>query len=184
MGKSTKKIKQSIAESYIDGNGEIQEVNKKVQFQYEKEPAYVKLYIADLMLLNGLPKSHTTVLYGLFKYMRYADEENGQVVVVSSYIKNQIVKNNPNEIQNVQTVSNAISNLKRKGILIEVGRAAYLINPNVIGKGDWRDISELRMTLTYNSNGREMTTSTTKRKKTEIIDFKKKEQEREKEKKE
>ena len=152
-----KTIKESIEVQKIDENGEISEIEKKITYKVPKEPEFVKLYLADLMLLNGLPASHTSVLYSLLRYMTYADDDkNPQVIFANSFVKRQILMENP-EIMSTQTITNAISNLKKKGILEEVGRAAYRVNPRIIGKGDWRDIQNLRLNILYNKDGKNVT---------------------------
>ena len=131
----------------------------------------MKLYLEGLNILKDLPKSHTAVFYSLLRYMTYADDKNGQVVIVTSFVKKEILMENP-EILSTQTIMNAISNLKKKGILEDVGRAAYRVNPRIIGKGEWRDIQNLRLSLFYDKMGRTVTADFNYSDEEKIIDIK------------
>lgn len=161
--KRAKIIREWIENTTVDENGEFIKEDKKVTYRVDKEPDFVKLYLDDLMLLEGLPKSTAAVFYELLKFMTYADSENGQIVIINSYVRKQIL-NSVKGISNPQTITNAISALKKVGILSEVDRATYRVNPKLIGKGDWRDIlnlrtriSEIRMNVVYSENGRQIT---------------------------
>ena len=152
--KHAKMVKQWLEETTVNEDGEILQENKKVTYSVAREPNFVKLYLDDLGRLKNLRKSHISVLYSLLKFMNYADDKNApQVVVVNSYIKKQILLESP-DIRSTQTIADAISALKKAGILISVDRTAYRVNPDIIGKGEWRDILELRMNITYNITGR------------------------------
>ena len=41
-----------------------------------------------------------------------------------------------------------------KHILIRKDRGVFLANPNIFGKGNWKDIEQLRLLLTYDSKGK------------------------------
>ena len=166
-----KTIKESVEVQQIDENGEIKGVEKKITYQVPKEPEFVKLYLADVMLLNGLPASHTSVLYSLLRYMTYADDKNPQVIFANSFVKRQIIMENP-DIMSTQTIMNAISNLKKKGILEEVGRATYRVNPRIIGKGDWRDIQSMRLNVLYDKTGRTVTADFNYSDEEKVVDIK------------
>lgn len=169
--KNQKTIKESVEIQKIDENGEVKELSKKITYKVDKEPEFVKLYLDDIMLLKGLPKSHTAILYSLLRHINYADDKNGQVVIVTSFVKKEILMENP-EILSTQTIMNAISNLKKKGILEDVGRAAYRVNPRIIGKGEWRDIQNLRLSLFYDKMGRTVTADFNYTDDEKIIDIK------------
>lgn len=46
-------------------------------------------------------------------------------------------------------VSNAITELVKGKILYRVGTGAYNFNPYLFGKGDWQDVSRLRLEVNY-----------------------------------
>lgn len=159
-------LKQTTEIETIDfETGELKQVTKEKRYSIPQEPPYIKMYLEDIAKLKGLRKSHLIVLCCLLEKMNYANE-NGQVIYVNSVMKKEIL-NSSKELNSTQTVTDAISALKKKEILLSVGRSTYRINPQIFGKGDWRDILKLReikMIITYNYSGRNIQTETTEQK--------------------
>ena len=157
--KTTKTIKELVSKEVVDvSTGELFYEESKRTYSVGKEPNFVKLYFDDLATLNKLPKSAISVLLALLPYAKYADEN--QIVTINSYTKKQILISNK-EIGSTQTINNAITTLKKANILRPIDRATYKINPYIIGKGEWRDILNLRLNIFYSSEGREMTAEVT-----------------------
>ena len=157
--KKDKVVKETIVTEKVDGTtGEFMSSESKKTYSVAKEPNFVKLYMSDLASIYQLPKSSILVLLSLLSHTAYADE--GQIVTINSYTKKQILFANK-EIGSTQTINNAVSHLKKIGILNQVDRATYKLNPYIIGKGEWRDILNLRLTINYSVLGREVTTEVT-----------------------
>ena len=139
--------------------GEIKSSNEvRKTFSVSKEPAFVKMYLDDLGMLHGLSRSNISVLHSLLKHMNFADDDIPQAVLINSFLKKQILMENPN-LNHTQTVTNSISELKKAGILEELGRGAYRFNPFLFGRGEWKDIEKLReikVTLVYDETGKSM----------------------------
>lgn len=111
-----------------------------------KEPDFVKLYLDDVMKLNDIPAKKTDVLYLLLKKMNYDNE----ITVVASH-KREIAKQlSCSKI----SVEKTLGLLVEKGILIRKDRGVFLANPNIFGKGNWKDIEQLRLLLTYDIKGK------------------------------
>ena len=152
-------MKETVVVEKVDGQtGELISEESKKTYSIAKEPNFVKLYMSDLASIYQLPKSSILVLLSLLPHTSYADE--GQIVTINSYTKKQILFANK-EIGSTQTINNAVSHLKRVGILSLIDRATYKLNPNIIGKGEWRDILNLRMTIDYSVDGRKIKTEIT-----------------------
>lgn len=118
------------------------------------EPNFVKLYLDDILYLSDLPKGLNSVLYNLLKRMSY-----GNQIVVNAGIKRQIA----GEISlAVSTVNNSITKLVKGHVLFRVETGIYTVNPNLFGKGEWKDIAQLRMHVTYDINGRSFNTEVNK----------------------
>ena len=117
-------------------------------------PDFLKLFVDDLALLEKLPKSVSSVLLALLKEVRYNDDG---VFFINSFVKKQILTN-CKSLHSTQTVSNSISVLKKKGILIDKGREAYIFNPELFGCADFYNIQNLQLHIFYDSNGRTLTT--------------------------
>lgn len=110
------------------------EVSQKTH-RYPAEPPYVKLYLGDILReLNGLPASHTEVLFQLLNYVTYTDNDSPMTVFINSQIKRNIIENT--SIRRIQTIDNVLSQLVQRGILIRPYRGTYQFNPHIFGKGD------------------------------------------------
>ena len=119
-----------------------------------KEPDYVKLYLRDIALLNNLRPSTNNILYELLKLMDYRNR-----IVLNSALKKEIAT----EIGvSVKTIDNALNLLLKQNIVLRKGVGLFIGNPNLFGKGEWRDIRELRMTVTFNEEGRTISTEVIK----------------------
>ena len=155
-----KVIKELQRTDVVDAEtGEVKSSNEvRRTFSVSKEPAFVKMYLDDLGMLHGLSRSNISVLHSLLKHMNFADDDIPQAVLVNSFLKKQILMENPN-LNHTQTVTNSISELKKAGILEELGRGAYRFNPFLFGRGEWKDIERLReikVTLVYDETGKSM----------------------------
>lgn len=133
----------------VSPDGEV--INELSQRQYktisyEKEPNYVKLYTDDISRLFQLPSSASDVLSCLVKYMTYKTN----IVVLYGPVKTAICKE-----LNMQknTLNKAIDNLFKKGLIIRVSHACYMIDPQLFGKGSWSDVSSMRMMIQYDEKG-------------------------------
>lgn len=114
----------------------------------QKEPDYVKLYLADLAMINDIPKWVTGILFELIKRMNYENE-----IILNSVIKKRIAT----ELGIVtQTIDNALGTFVKKQILVRVGVGVYLANPYLFGKGDWNGIRKIRLTIGYSERGKEI----------------------------
>lgn len=140
-------INQIIETKLInEETGEIKQTETRTNFTVTKEPNFIKIYLDDIVYFSQLPSSSSGILFSIAKRMGY----DNKIVLVKN-IKEDIAKENNLDLG---TINNAISNFKKKNILIPDGRSTYIINPNLIGKGSWTDISKLRMEIQYTSKGR------------------------------
>ena len=115
-----------------------------------KEPDYVKLYLSDIQMLNNLPKWTDRILHELLRMMNYRNQ-----IVLNSSIKKEIAA----EFKiHIKTIDNALVMLVKQNILIRKDKGLYLGNPLLFGKGEWKDIRELRLTIHYTKEGRTMST--------------------------
>ena len=124
----------------------------KTQHTYTipKEPDYVKLYLDTLGTFTnneGLDKSLNDLLLETLKRMTYATEE--QVVIMNSYIKKAIAEECG---KSVKRLEQALTIWVKEKIMIRVGRGVYKVNPYIFGKGDWREIYNIRATFDF-ANG-------------------------------
>lgn len=131
--------------------GEILEMEQSIGTRtiYKQEPPYIKLYLQDILYLNDVPKSLTNVLYALLSYVTYADQENGMCIPLNGFIKSQIREKCG--MDNPRTLNNALSKLVKGNILKRIGTGTYQLNPYFFGRGDWKDIANIRATWNYDA---------------------------------
>jgi hypothetical protein len=104
----------------------------------DKEPPYVKMYINDIGIWQGLSPGETAILYQVSSAVDYDG-----IVSLSKYHKDKIKK-----ILDVSDgfIRNTLTKLVAKHILLktEAYSGVYKLNPYWFGKGDWKDIIEQR----------------------------------------
>jgi len=142
-----KKVLLRTEQDVIDNEtGEVISSKSYKTVKVENEPDYVKLYLADIARLNNLPKGSSAILYELLKFMTY---EN--IIVLNAFIKEQIAKKLGT---NVNVLQHQIGSIIDEGIMCRVGRGTYLVNPDLFGRGKWQEIHDMRLTITYDADGR------------------------------
>ena len=114
------------------------------------EPDYIKLYLADIGMLNGLPGAANPVLNELLKLMDYKNR-----IILNASIKREIAKDLD---ISVKTIDNALGLLLKQNVLIRKDIGLFLGNPHLFGKGEWKNIRELRLTIHYTEKGRVINT--------------------------
>lgn len=151
MNKRKKTIIQQMDrfETIVDtttGEVKSEKTTSMNRFKIEPEPDFVKLYIKDLSRIIGLSNTDNDVVLALLRNMNYDN-----IIALNAYTRKQmceIMKIKPN------TLSHVLSKLIDKNILKKLGANTYEMNPYLYGKGKWEDIRELRMTFTYDKDGR------------------------------
>lgn len=118
------------------------------------EPDYVKLYLADIAMLNGLPGAANPILHELLKIMDYKNR-----IILNASIKREIAHDLG---ISVKTIDNALGLLLKQNVLIRKDIGLFLGNPHLFGKGEWKNIRELRLTVHYTEKGRVINTEVLK----------------------
>lgn len=127
--------------------GEIEESTVVTTFteKIPNEPAFIKLYLADILYLKGLQTTQSSLLFALLQQMNYQNE-----IVLNASIKRRIAKDVG---LTTGTIDNNLSNFVKKNILFRVDRGVYQANPILFGRGEWKDIYKLRLEVEYSNNG-------------------------------
>lgn len=130
--------------------GEVIASSKETIIQFPAEPEYIKLYLDDINRIYELPND--SILYEVMKRMDYDG-----LINLSKYAKDLICKKLDLK---PQTLANYLQILKKKDIITAVGTGTFMPNPNLFGKGSWKDIYNRRKTyesiklqITYKSDG-------------------------------
>lgn len=141
------RIKTSSVETIVGQFGEMVTQRKNTTLSWGEEPAYIKMYLQDIMYLNDIPKKYAALTACLLRRMSYASEEEGMCVVLVPMTKKAICQ----ELgwQRVTSLNNALQKLIDGKIIYRVARGVFKMNPYLFGKGEWQDVSRLRMEINY-----------------------------------
>jgi hypothetical protein len=116
-----------------------------------KEPSYIKIYLDTVLTFKDVSKSLNPILFEFLKYMSYAnvyDNTGGQIIFVNKLMKEVVAKSTNVTIKRVEQ---AITQFVKAGIFKRIGVGTYQVNPNIFGKGDWKDIKKIRATFDFNT---------------------------------
>lgn len=130
----------------VDGeSGEVVQQETQVTFR-TTEPDYVKLYIDAWCAFRDIKKVNSTFLYCILPYMTYAEE--GQIIGLTSLAKRRIARKLEwKEQYALQNCAKELRKLCVAGILKKIDASNFIVNPDLIGKGEWKDIKNLRATF-------------------------------------
>jgi len=146
----------------VDEDGVIihQEQSVGTRTIYKQEPPYIKLYLEDILYMADMPKSLSGLTYALAKRATFADKDNGLVIYLNTFLKQQICDECGYEV--MQSLNNAINKLCKGNIIKRLGAGTYQLNPYLFGRGEWKDIDKIRTTWNYDAiNGRTFSTAFT-----------------------
>jgi hypothetical protein len=119
-----------------------------------REPDFIKLYLESITKLNDVQGWTDPILYELLKLMNYRNE-----IVLNAAVKKRMSA----EIGiSTRTIDNALYMLVKKDIIFREDIGLYKGNPYLFGKGEWRDIRELRMAVVFNPTGQTISTEVVK----------------------
>jgi len=157
MAKRNKDILYKLEEQTVNTTtGEVVEVNSYKKTRVQSEPEFAKMYLQDIMYLTNLPiKEGTTtarlaLLFELVNKMEYKTNEIG----ISTGERRKIAAK-----LNLQdsTIKKYILDFEKAKILIKEDIGLYTLNPFFFGKGEWKDIYELRTNIKYDFKNLERT---------------------------
>ena len=140
-------IRQSVETSVINEQGDLVSKRANRTLSWGSEPAFIKLYLQDVLYFSDLPTKHSAILYELLKRSSYAGDKDGMQVIVNASLKRRI--QDVLGFKNISSVNNAITDLVKGKILYRADVGMYNFNPYLFGKGDWQDISRLRLKISY-----------------------------------
>lgn len=163
MRKDKKKVIQLIEKETVDlSTGEIKSTQKDTTYFVDREPNFVKLYLDDVAKIACLNNRETNAFYQFVSQMSY-----NNLVPLTGPIRDIVMQSL--NITEERTFERLIKSLKDKGILVpltkigkdgqtKVHRGFYLINPELVAKGQWVDIQRLRLAIDYTDGKRSIST--------------------------
>lgn len=131
--------------------GEMTASEKTTKMRFSVEPSYVKLYLDCLLTFKNLSTSLNPILLETLKFMRYASPDfkyGGQTINITMGIKEEIAFNTK---VTVGRVNQALGDFVKTGVFKRLRNGTFQVNPNLFGKGDWKDIKSLRSTFDFST---------------------------------
>lgn len=113
------------------------------------EPPFIKLYLDCLCNFKGLSKSLNPILLEFLKYMTYAntsDPNGGQIIYLNAALKKNIATATG---KTVKRIEQAITDFVKTGVFTRIATSTYQVNAELFGKGDWKDIKNIRATFDF-----------------------------------
>jgi hypothetical protein len=113
------------------------------------EPPFIKVYLDCLCDFKGLSKSLNPILLEFLKYMTYAnsaDPNGGQIIYLNAELKRQIANSTG---KTVKRIEQAITDFVKTGVFNRIATGTYQVNAELFGKGDWKDIKNIRATFDF-----------------------------------
>jgi len=167
-----REVKQDFIHIQTDADGNVKTMSQSTSYRYSEEEPFVKMYLKHILIYNDLPPKHAELLIALSEYMTYANGNPPQTVHLTHGLKEIIADKCGITIG---SLDNALSKLVKDGMLFRVVspksgktmKGSYQLNPFIIGKGDWKDITKLRMTIEFNADGRKLLVEEKRGKKSE-----------------
>lgn len=154
--KEKKRQITSFTESTIinETTGEVISSRETHTLKIPGEPNFVKLYIDAVMYISDIPTGVSKIMLCILKRLPYADSKE-QGIQINKYVRTRIAE----ELGVTEEyVKKSIMALVKGHLLIHDDTTKrscnYKVNPYVFGKGEWKDIEELRLNVKFNAEGK------------------------------
>ncbi len=139
--------------TFIDEQtGEVLSTETESSTIFNKEDDFFKMYCNDFGILLGLSKAEISVFLTLASRMDY----DNVICVIAPKRTILVEKSGTAE----KTFQHALKVLRKKRLiypLVNDGkekRGWYVVNPDIVGKGSFAHIREIRLSLKYSNSGR------------------------------
>ena len=116
------------------------------------EPNFIKVYLDCVCAFTGISGTLNPILLELLKHMSYADiedTEGGQIIYLNAALKRKIATNTG---KTVKRLEQALTNFVKTGILRRISIGTYQVNAEFFGKGEWKDIKNIRAIFDFKAN--------------------------------
>lgn len=145
-----KKVTLEQVTTQINENGEvIQETIIQTNVCINSEPNFIKLYLNTILATNDLNMVLTPLLLEILNICTYANNTDGQIFHFTKYEKEKIAKK-LNTTENY--LKQQILKLQKAGIVKNIARGVYAVNPFYFGKGEWKDIKNAQINFDFVDN--------------------------------
>lgn len=147
MRKNSKRITTSETIIHTEGDKIISKTVRQ-SYKMDTEDSYVKVYLEGLDYIKDMPKDCFVLLCKLMEYCTYAEPTKADGTNDSFHIN--IMTNRKKRIadelgyNNVNSVSNLLTELIDGGVLFRLDKSCYRLNPWLFGRGEWRHMIDVR----------------------------------------
>lgn len=154
--KTSQKLYNKVEEKVDNVTGEITTTVNSFLQKVNTKDDFIKLFTENIsFLVSDLSGSALKVLLLIIRNINYQNifQYNSEFV---NYFESK-------KILGKSSVYNAMNELEKKNVILKItkeqreefgvlGAKSFIINPNIIGKGSFRDLKELRQTVTRTFN--------------------------------
>lgn len=151
LQKSSLKLYNKVEEK-VDATGEIRTIVSSFLQKENTKDDFIKLFAANIQfLVSDISNSALRVFLMIIENINYNNIFKYDSDFVAFFVENNILSRS--------SVYGAISELEKKNVILKIGdkerkqfniigQKSYIINPQIVGKGSFRDLKKLRQTIT------------------------------------
>ena len=125
----------------VNENGEVIETVTNSFSKIPQTPDFVMAFTKDLGYLQHLSGGGAKLLFGL---MAVVDRNNE--ITLNKARKERVAQSTGLKLGSIDSLLNQ---LIKKEIILRVERGIYCLNPFLFGKGKWKNVQKMRMTIEY-----------------------------------
>lgn len=147
-----KKQDKTVYNRTVIDNDTGEVLNQEIVYKQSPEPNFIKLYLDCLCSFKGISKSLNPILIELLQHMSFAslqDPEGGQIIYLNAELKRRIAKSTN---KTVKRVEQALTDFVKANVLKRIAVGTYQVNANLFGRGEWKDIKNIRAKFDF-ANG-------------------------------
>lgn len=150
LRKDSIKFYEHTKETVDNKTGEVVADTHTFSKKVKTKDEFVKLYIENMDFLQSLTSGETKILLYAMKNINYTNSFSFTSDFMGYFVENNILKKS--------SVYNGIKSLTKKRVFIKAtdemkkefglyGNDIYFINPDIVGKGSFSDLKELKRTI-------------------------------------
>lgn len=150
LRKDSIKFYEHTKETVDNKTGEVVADTHTFSKKVKTKDEFVKLYIENMDFLQSLTSGETKILLYAMKNINYTNSFSFTSDFMGYFVENNILKKS--------SVYNGIKSLTKKRVFIKAtdemkkefglyGNDIYFVNPDIVGKGSFSDLKELKRTI-------------------------------------
>lgn len=123
-------------------SGQVKESKTDQLKKIPATPDFVMAFTRDMGYLRDLTGGASKLLFGLMQVV----DRNNEITL------NKARKKRISEATGISlsSIDSTLNQLKKKDVILQVERGIYQLNPYLFGKGKWKNINKMRMSIEYN----------------------------------